>query len=181
MADRAVHLTLPNLVSSSRFVLAVVFVVNSAVSVRVSVLVLAAVSDMLDGWLARRTNTTSRFGAMLDPVADRLFVLAVVTSYLVDGSLSIWQAVALLVRDVLSVIGFIVARTVSWLRAIPFRARVPGKIVTGLQFAAFLAVLVAPDLVTTLVVAACVLGLTAAADYTLMLWRERVPPELRGR
>ena len=180
MPERAAFLTLPNVVSSSRFVLAAGFVLADSAPVRMALILVASFSDFLDGWLARRSDRTSRLGALLDPVADRLFVVAVVLSYLADGKLDVWHVLALLFRDVMSLVGWFVARNVSWLREIPFRARWPGKVVTALQFVVFLAVLVAPSAVTPLVVAAFVLGVIATADYTLMLWRERVPVHERG-
>lgn len=180
MPSSARYLTLPNLVSSSRFVLAVGFVLADSAPVRLGVLLVASFTDFLDGWLARRSRRTSRFGALLDPVADRLFVVAVVVTFLIDGQLRPWHAVALLFRDVMSVIGWFVARNVSWLRPIPFRARWPGKVVTALQLLVFVAVLLWPVAVDGLVLAAFVLGVVATVDYTLMLWRERIPPSARS-
>ena len=107
-------------------------------------------------------------------------MVAVVVTFLLDGQLRPWHAVALLFRDVMSIIGWFVARNVSWLRPIPFRARWPGKVVTGLQFLVFVAVLLWPVAVDGLVLAAFLLGVVATVDYTLMLWRERIPPSARG-
>ena len=165
--------TLPNLVSSSRVVLAMGFVATDAAPTRLALIGIASLTDFLDGWLARRTQVVSRFGALLDPIADRLFVLGVVISYVLGGQLSLLQAIALMFRDVMSVIGFFVARNVSWLRPIPFKARPIGKAVTVLQLATFIAVLLAPSLVNVLVILVGSFGLAATIDYTLMLWRER--------
>ncbi len=181
MTDRSTYLSLPNLVSGSRFALAIGFLAVDAVPARVAVLVVATFTDFFDGWLARRQKVTSRFGALLDPVADRTFVLAVVIQFLVDGLLLPWHAAALLFRDVMSLIGWFVARNVSWLRAIPFRARWPGKVVTALQFTAFLSVLLAPGYVTPLVLLSLVISVVATTDYTLMLWRERTAPTTEQR
>jgi len=161
--------TLPNLVSSSRFLLAAGFLVAEGTGVRLGLLGVASLTDFLDGWLARRARLTSNLGALLDPVADRVFVLAVVVSYLGSGDLQPWQAAALLFRDVMSLIGWFVARSSPALRAIPFRARWPGKVLTALQLFVFVAVLLWPAAITPLVMAAAVLGLGATADYTLML------------
>ncbi len=166
-------LTVPNLVSSSRLALAVGFVLAEAASLRLALLAAASLTDVLDGWLARRARTTSRFGALLDPVADRTFMLAVVGAFLAGGHLRPWQAVAVLFRDVMSVVGYVVARRVSWLRPITFRARPLGKAVTVLQVVLFAAVLLVPPAVNALVIAVALLGVAATADYTLMLWRER--------
>jgi cardiolipin synthase (CMP-forming) len=166
-------LTLPNLVSTSRVALAIGFVAIDAVPVRLALIGIASLTDFLDGWLARRTRSMTRIGALVDPIADRLFVLGVVVSYVLGGQLSAWQAVAIMFRDVMSVIGWFVARNVSWLRAIPFRARFAGKAVTAVQLLTFLAVLLTPQFVDALVIIVGLLGLAATVDYTLMLWRER--------
>ncbi len=166
--------TLPNLVSSSRVALAMGFVASDAVPTRLALIGIASLTDFLDGWLARRIKSTSRFGALLDPIADRFFVLGVVISYVLGGQFSLWQAVAIMFRDVMSVIGFFVARNVRWLRAIPFKARPIGKAVTVAQLITFFAVLLAPSQVNALVIIVAVLGLAATVDYTLMLWRERM-------
>ena len=166
--------TLPNLVSSSRVVLALGFVASDAVPTKLALIGVASLTDFLDGWLARRIKSTSRFGALLDPIADRFFVLGVVISYVMSGQFSAWQAVAIMFRDVMSVVGFFVARNVSWLRAIPFKARPIGKAVTVAQLLTFFAVLLVPSRVDALVVLVAALGLAATVDYTLMLWRERV-------
>lgn len=168
--------TLPNIVSSSRVVLAMGFVASDATWTRLALIFVASLTDFLDGWIARRTKVTSRFGALLDPVADRFFVLAVVVSYVAGGQFTVWQAVAIMFRDVMSVIGFFVARNVSWLRPIPFQARFIGKAVTAAQLATFIAALLLPSAVSALVILVAALGLGATIDYTLMLWRERVRP-----
>ncbi len=166
-------MTLPNILSTSRVVLAVGFVAIKAAPVRLGLLAAASISDLLDGWLARRTRTASRLGALIDPIADRLFVSCVVVSYVVGGQLALWQAIAVMFRDIMSVTGWFVARSVSWLRPVAFQARVLGKWVTSLQLAIFTAVLILPRWVDWLVIAVAVIGVAATIDYTLMLWRER--------
>jgi CDP-diacylglycerol--glycerol-3-phosphate 3-phosphatidyltransferase len=54
---------------------------------------LAAITDWLDGYLARRLNQTSRFGAFLDPVADKLMV-ATALVLLVQSNPNVWLAIA---------------------------------------------------------------------------------------
>jgi phosphatidylglycerophosphate synthase len=74
--------TLPNAVSMSRVVLAAWFVVASGAAERLALLGAASASDLLDGWLARRHNAVSRWGALIDPIADRIFALAAISSLL---------------------------------------------------------------------------------------------------
>jgi cardiolipin synthase len=65
------------------------------------VLVLAGFSDWLDGKLARALNQTSKLGQLLDPLADRLYILAVVVGLAVRGIIPVWLAVILPLRDLL--------------------------------------------------------------------------------
>src|SRR5688572_23553799 len=99
---RATVFTLPNLVSTSRFALALGFVATDAASARLALIGIASLTDVLDGWLARRTKVVSKFGALLDPVADRFFVLGVVVSYVAGGNLTLLQAFLVMFRDVMS-------------------------------------------------------------------------------
>jgi cardiolipin synthase (CMP-forming) len=166
--------TVPNLVSTSRVVLGFGFLLTEAVSLRLTLIAVASLTDFLDGWLARRTHAASRLGALVDPVADRFFALCVVIGYVATAQLTVWQAIALMFRDVMSIIGWFVARNVSWLRPITFKARLLGKAVTGLQLLTFLVVLLWPTLTDGIVWFVFLVGVAATVDYTLMLWRERV-------
>jgi CDP-diacylglycerol--glycerol-3-phosphate 3-phosphatidyltransferase len=64
------------------------------------VLVVAGISDYLDGKIARRFGQTSRLGTLLDPAADRLYILATVAALTDLGVLPIWLACFLVGRDV---------------------------------------------------------------------------------
>lgn len=166
-------LTPPNLISLSRLAMAGVFLGVHDADWRLAMVVSAMVSDVLDGVIARVSHTTSRIGALIDPIADRIFMLVTFIAVTVDGLIAPWQLALLLVRDVMTVIGWFVARNVSWLRSVAFKARWPGKGVTVLQFVTLLAALQEPRLVAGLAVACGILALVATTDYTLMLWVNR--------
>ena len=166
--------TLPNVVSLSRVVLAAGFLAVPGTVERAALVGVASFTDFLDGWLARRRNAVSRWGALIDPIADRIFVLAAVTALAVGGELTSAQWALLLLRDVMTVIGFITARIIPWLRPVTFRARPLGKAVTvGQLLVLFAALLGAPALVVLLVWIVGALSVAATVDYTLLLWRER--------
>ena len=65
------------------------------------VLMAAGITDYLDGMLARKLNQTSRLGQLLDPIADRLYILAVVIGLALREIIPWWLAVLLLLRDLL--------------------------------------------------------------------------------
>ena len=165
--------TLPNLISASRLFLAAGFLATGAADTRIGLIGAAAFTDMLDGWLARRVKATSRWGAMLDPIADRVFVLTVVGTFLFTGALSTTAYFILIARDLATAVGFVVARTIAWLRPVQFKARPMGKIVTVLQLVTLFCVLAWPEAVPTLLAAVAVVSVLAIVDYTLALWRAR--------
>jgi cardiolipin synthase len=169
--DRLV--TLPNAVSMSRLVLAAVFVAARDPIARFALVAIASVTDFLDGWLARRQHATTRSGALIDPIADRVFVFTAVCAFLIEGALSTASYFILLSRDIMTLIGYLVARSVPWLRAVEFRARWLGKVVTALQLLTLVAVIAVPSAVPTLVIVVGAASAASVADYTLTLWRER--------
>jgi cardiolipin synthase len=78
-------------------------------------LMVSGFSDYLDGNLARRLNQTSSLGQVLDPVADRLYILAVVIGLVLRDIIPVWLAVILPMRDVLlfSLVPFLLTRGYS--------------------------------------------------------------------
>lgn len=65
------------------------------------VLVISGITDYLDGYLARRLGQTSKIGAILDPVADRLYILAVVFGLAMRDIIPWWLALLLPLRDIM--------------------------------------------------------------------------------
>ena len=66
-----------------------------------ALLMVSGLTDFLDGWLARRLNQTTLVGQILDPVADRLYILAVVVGLALRDVIPWWLAVSLPLRDLL--------------------------------------------------------------------------------
>lgn len=96
--------TLPNLLSALRLAGIPLFLwllAEGHDGWAIIVLMVSGVTDYLDGALARRLNQTSRLGEILDPIADRLYVLSTVIAFAVRDIVPIWLAVALPLRDML--------------------------------------------------------------------------------
>lgn len=66
-----------------------------------ALLMVSGLTDFLDGWLARRLNQTTLVGQILDPVADRLYILAVVVGLALRDVIPWWLAISLPLRDLL--------------------------------------------------------------------------------
>lgn len=171
--SRQVQLALLHSLSLSRLALAALFLMTSDALLRAGLIVLSGFTDVLDGWIARHARLTTRLGALIDPVADRGFAVTAILVLMVDGLLTPVQVALLLVRDVATGLGFIVARIVPTLRPVEFKARMLGKVVTTLQAATLLAALLAPVLVPPLVVVVSVTALASVVDYSRAVLRAR--------
>jgi CDP-diacylglycerol--glycerol-3-phosphate 3-phosphatidyltransferase len=166
-------LSLPNVLSLARFPLAIAFLWVESTTARLTLLGIASASDFADGWIARHFDRTTRSGALLDPIADKVFVLAALTAFVRTGELSTVGYFVILLRDFATAIGFLVAWKLPGLDPMSFSARLPGKIVTVLQLAAILALTVAPGTMRWLIPLIAVVAVVAIIDYTLVLHRTR--------
>lgn len=174
--DRGAFLSLPNIISLSRLVLAAAFVAFPGRNWRIGLILVAALTDFLDGYVARRRRSVTKWGALIDPIADRVFVLTAVSAFLFSGNITTGQYFTLIARDLATAVGFLVARVIPWLRPIAFKARPSGKIVTAAQLLALASVLLYPPAVMPLIVLVGVVSVYAIVDYTLGLWRDRERP-----
>lgn len=127
-------LTLPNLFTLARLLLAPVIVWEIADHRAFAALALfaaAAATDVIDGYLARRMGSVSAAGAFLDPIADKLLLSGVFLALALAGSVPWWLVGAIFGRDLLILAASGVALLVTRLRAFP--PSVWGKASTFLQ------------------------------------------------
>ncbi|MDO8462137.1 MAG: CDP-alcohol phosphatidyltransferase family protein [Deltaproteobacteria bacterium] len=104
-------LTVPNLLSLLRMVLSPVFVVVAVTgSLRVAFILfcVAALTDMIDGTIARLFKQKSSLGAFLDPMADKLLMASSFITLTVLGIIPFWITAVVFLRDLLIVTGVIV-------------------------------------------------------------------------
>jgi len=165
--------TLPNLLSISRLALAAAFVLEDRVNVRIVLVMIALATDYLDGWIARQFGPMTRMGAVLDPFTDRVFALVGVSVFLFEGRIDTWEYFVMISRDLMTAVGFLVARAMPSLRGVAFQARFPGKLVTVLQLATFIAILIRPRAADPMILVVAAVSIWAIADYTWMLHRAR--------
>jgi len=96
-------LTIPNVISIIRLAGVPLFLwlilVPEADGLAFAVLALSGISDYADGYLARRLHQTSKMGAILDPVADRLYILSTVIGLAMRDIIPWWVAILLPARD----------------------------------------------------------------------------------
>ena len=139
--------TIPNILTFLRIilipVLVVVFYMPGPWSYQISALIfgLAAITDWLDGYLARRLQQTSLFGAFLDPVADKLMVAVALVLLVQDNPSELFAVPAAVIigREI------VISALREWMAEIGARTRVAvsivGKVKTTLQMIAILLLL----------------------------------------
>jgi len=107
-------LTVPNLISFARLagvpLFLYLFLGPHAYAAAVVVLALGGTSDWVDGYLARRLHQVSRLGQLLDPLADRLYILATLVAFTVGRVVPWWFTAALLLRELVLLVSLAVLR-----------------------------------------------------------------------
>jgi cardiolipin synthase (CMP-forming) len=104
-------LTLPNFLTLLRIVVIPVFLMCLAQNNHAAAFILflgAGVTDAVDGAVARLTDSGSRLGAMLDPLADKLLLLSSFIVLGASGSFPLWLVMLVVSRDVIVVLGYCV-------------------------------------------------------------------------
>lgn len=99
------------------------------------VLAVGGSTDWVDGFVARRMNSVSRLGEVLDPFADRLYILATLIGFTVRGLVPYWLTGALLLRELVVAIALLVLRRNGYSGALP--VHYVGKTGTFVLLAAF--------------------------------------------
>ncbi len=165
-------ITVPNLLSLARLPLAAAFILADGISARIAIVAAVALTDMADGFFARRLRSHDRkAGEIVDPVTDKLFVLIALSAFVVRRELAMGTLLLLLARDIYASFGFFILKRLGW--KITFKARLIGKAVTVLQLCCLCALLFWRAALRPLVWMTTVLSALAILDYTRAAFRQQ--------
>jgi len=127
-------LNLPNLITLGRLLsvpLAVWLILEMRFSGAFWVFVIAGISDAVDGFIAKRFDSRTRLGALLDPIADKTLLVAVYVTLGATGYLKAWLVILVAFRDLLIVGGYLMVQALSHdMRSEPL---IVSKVNTALQ------------------------------------------------
>ena len=101
--------SIPNMLSILRLLLVPVFLwllIVDQFLIAFLVLMFASFTDWLDGFIARKFNQITSLGKVLDPSADRLFILATLIGLTVNEIIPAWLAIVIVARDILLLVGY---------------------------------------------------------------------------
>jgi cardiolipin synthase len=162
-------LTIPNVLSFVRLALVPVFLLFLLDGQDIAALVTLAVSgftDFLDGFLARRLNQVTRLGQLLDPAADRLYILAAVLGLVMRELIPLWLVIAILARDVLLLVVALVLAHAGH-GALP--VNLVGKAATAFLFVG-LPILMLAEAVPEIAAGAQPIGTAVAVAGAVLYW-----------
>ena len=171
-------LNLPTALTLSRIVIIpfFIFIMPGHPVLGALIFVIAALTDFLDGYLARLHGQVTTFGTILDPIADKFLVISALILLVDIGTLSAFIAILIIVREF-----FVTAlRVVALAKNIVIKAEMGGKIKTITQILAILFLIIKDslgfidlyDVGMLLIIVSLVLAITSAVQYTVNFWRK---------
>ncbi|MBQ2043052.1 MAG: CDP-diacylglycerol--glycerol-3-phosphate 3-phosphatidyltransferase [Firmicutes bacterium] len=165
-------MNLPNKLTIARVICVPIFVVLYYLDLNLwacIVFVVASITDMLDGRIARSRNLVTNFGKIMDPLADKVLVYAAFCLFIEKGVMPGWMLIIILARE-FAVSGM---RTVAASQGTVVAAGMTGKIKTVLQMFAVIFLLLAPYAKTldiigkVLLWASLVMTIVSGAEYII--------------
>ncbi len=172
------ELNLPNVLTLLRILLVPVLVVallnesDNGDLLAAIVFALASATDAMDGYLARTRNAITTFGKLMDPIADKLLIIAALVALVSLHRLDSWVAMVIITRE----FAVTVTRMQATQQGVVIAANLWGKAKTIVQVAAIFCVIVArhdptPLWVNALVYAAVAITIVSGVDYFFGLRR----------
>jgi CDP-diacylglycerol--glycerol-3-phosphate 3-phosphatidyltransferase len=166
-------LNLPTALTLSRIILIPVFIFTVYLHPLFGAFIfsIASLTDFLDGYLARRSGDITKFGIILDPIADKFLVISALVVLVDMERLAAWIAITIIVREFL-VTGL---RVVALSKDIVIPAEIGGKIKTTTQIIAILCLILGRsifdidlyDIGSVLIWASLFLSIVSGVQYTI--------------
>jgi len=183
---------IPNIISLLRILLvipAVNFLWQHEYGKALAVFFVAGISDVVDGYLARRFGWMTRLGSLLDPLGDKLLMTAIYFTLGLMGQLPVWLVALVIGRDIVIVSGALAYRML--VKEITMQHLVISKINTGVQILLILlliyhlstfpfAELIPPVSITVLIYTVTLTTLASGIAY-VVIWSSRARKELKTK
>jgi CDP-diacylglycerol--glycerol-3-phosphate 3-phosphatidyltransferase len=170
---------IPVIITCSRIVIILPFILVASDNPLAGAILfaVAAVTDLLDGYIARRSKQVTKLGILLDPIADKLLVISALIVFVDMALIPAWIAIVIIARE------FIVTglRVVALSKDIVIPAEMGGKIKVTAQISSILALLLDRTFLFTqvdlygagifLLWVAMILGVVSGVQYFILFWK----------
>ncbi|MCI0469286.1 MAG: CDP-diacylglycerol--glycerol-3-phosphate 3-phosphatidyltransferase [Nitrospirae bacterium] len=173
-----IRFNIPTILTFSRIILIPFFVLLTPQNpfLGISIFLAASITDFLDGYLARRSGEITKFGIILDPIADKFLVISALILLVDMVRLSVWVAIIIIVRE------FVITalRVVALSKDIVIPAETGGKIKTASQMTSIILLLVPgsvggvdfTDAGLVLMYISLIIAVASGIKYTVSFWRQ---------
>jgi cardiolipin synthase len=144
---------------------------------RIPIIAAAALSEFLDGFLARRWRAVTSLGQLLDPIADKLFILSTIGVLIHEHRVTVLQFILLAARDIVVAIG--TASVIAEIKkaSVPhLKPRWSGKVATTFQFTLLFVLFTDWAIVEPFLYITIVLSVISAVDYLYAVLHRRFDP-----
>lgn len=172
-----IRLNVPTILTFSRIILIPFFILITPTSpiLGVTIFLIASLTDFLDGYLARRSGQITKFGIILDPIADKFLVISALILLVDMVRISAWIAIVIIVREFMVTAIRVVALSMD----IVIPAEAGGKWKTATQMTSIVLLLLPYslgfidlyDIGLVLMYIAVVLAVVTGVNYTISFWR----------
>jgi len=176
-----IKLNVPTILTLSRIVVIplMIYVTPGNNFLGAMIFSVAAITDFLDGYLARKSGDVTTFGILIDPIADKFLVIAALIVLVDMERVSVLVAVIIIVREVLVT----TLRMVALGKEIVISAELGGKLKTGAQITAIICLMLSWknflwlgidlfDVGTIALWISVVLAVASGIQYNVMFWRK---------
>lgn len=171
-------INIPTLITLSRIILIPFFVLVTPDRPFLGALIfgIASLTDFLDGYVARKTGQITKFGIILDPIADKFLVISALILLVDMARVSVWIAIIIIVREFLVT----ALRVVALSKDIVIRAEMGGKLKTASQLIAILCLIFSMDVFgidlydvgIVFIWIALILSIVSGIQYTISFWKK---------
>ena len=166
---------LPNIITISRIALVPVFILvikDQNYLTALGIFFLAGLSDGLDGYIAKRFNLTSRLGAILDPLADKILLVSAYVMLTIMHHIPFWLMLAVTFRDLMIISGYLIYTLV--IGAMPMRPSYLSKFNTFIQISLVVVILTQQAIIAlpSILIEIMIYGVlaTTLASFMHYLW-----------
>lgn len=174
-----IKLNLPTILTFSRIILIPFFILITPQSplLGIGIFLIASATDFLDGYLARKSGQITKFGIILDPIADKFLVISALILLVDMVRLPAWVAIIIIVREFVVTALRVVALSKN---NIVMPAETGGKLKTAAQMAAIILLLLPGgigdldfyDIGLIFMYISLVLAIVSGVKYTISFWRQ---------
>ncbi len=164
-------MNIPNIITIFRIILIPIFLnifhsgMENSVLYGGLIFILAGISDILDGQIARRFNLTTKLGAALDPFADKLMSFAVLISFTIAGFIPLFILIPMVIKELVMILGGFILYLRKDKRVIP--ANKYGKLATFSLYASITSIVIKfpVDIIRIFLIITLLLNLVAFYNY----------------